>query len=416
MNLPRGPSILAGDAWTGQIACEADFLATALLSACGLLGAWVAVAGETRTTSLVSIGPDGGNGPFEAEYADTSEDGSRVFFETEDSLLAADSDEVTDVYERHGEALSLVSVGPQGGNAELGAYYFASFANGTRVLFGTDESLVSGDSDEAEDIYERSGGTTTLLSTGPEGGNGAANATYTASSADGSRIFFLTKEKLVSEDEDESRDLYERFAGTTTLLSTGPGGGNDAVDTSFVARSSADGQRVFFLTKEQLVEEDEDTAEDIYERFDGATTLISTGPEGGNAETGVFGLKISTDGTRVFFTTSESLVSADGDGGSDGYERSAGVTSLVTTGPSGNSGSRRQSPRGSPPTAPAPSSPPVPLWSPPTPISRPTPTYAPPGSRAWSRSARRAATAPTRRNRGGSPATESTSTSSPTSS
>ena len=313
-------------------------IATVLAGACGLCAAWVALAAETRTTSLVSIGPDGGNGPFEAEYADTSDDGSRVFFETEDSLLAADSDEVTDVYERHGEALSLVTVGPQGGNAELAAYHFANFANGTRVLFGTDESLVSGDSDEAEDIYERSGGTTTLLSIGPEGGNGAANATYTASSADGSRIFFLTKEKLVSEDEDESRDLYERFAGTTTLLSTGPGGGNDAVDLSFVARSSADGLRVFFLTKEQLVKEDEDTAEDIYERFAGNTTLISTGAEGGNAETGVFGLQISTDGTRVFFTTSESLVGADGDTGSDGYERSGGVTSLITTGPSGNSG------------------------------------------------------------------------------
>ena len=298
---------------------------------------------ETRTTSLVSIGPDGGNGPFEAEYAGASEDGSRVFFETEDSLLAADSDEVTDVYERHGEALSLVSVGPQGGNAEIAAYHFASFANGTRVLFGTDESLVSGDSDEAEDIYERSGGTTTLLSTGPEGGNGAANATYTASSADGSRIFFLTKEKLVSEDEDESRDLYERFAGTTTLLSTGPGGGNDAVDTSFVARSSADGLRVFFLTNEQLVKEDEDTAEDIYERFDGATTLISTGPEGGNAETGRLRAQDLDRRNPGLLHESESLVSADGDGGSDGFERSGGVTSLVTTGPSGNAGSRRQS-------------------------------------------------------------------------
>ncbi len=91
---------------------------------------------ETRTTSLVSIGPDGGNGPFEAEYADTSEDGSRVFFETEDSVLAADSDEVTEVYERHGEALSLVWVGPQGGNAEIAAYDFGSFANGTRVCSG----------------------------------------------------------------------------------------------------------------------------------------------------------------------------------------------------------------------------------------------------------------------------------------
>ena len=327
----------AGDALIGRPSSSRAFIATVLARGLRPLGAWVALAAEPRTTSLISTGPDSATAPANPNSG-TPRRTALASSSKPTTRCGADSDEVTDVYERHGEALSLVTVGPQGGNAELAAYHFANFANGTRVLFGTDESLVSGDSDEAEDIYERSGGTTTLLSIGPEGGNGAANATYTASSADGSRIFFLTKEKLVSEDEDESRDLYERFAGTTTLLSTGPGGGNDAVDLSFVARSSADGLRVFFLTKEQLVKEDEDTAEDIYERFAGNTTLISTGAEGGNAETGVFGLQISTDGTRVFFTTSESLVGADGDTGSDGYERSGGVTSLITTGPSGNSG------------------------------------------------------------------------------
>ena len=42
-----------------------------------------------------------------------------------------------------------------------------------RVFFDTEEKLVAADTDAQFDVYERSGGTTTLLSTGPSGGNGS---------------------------------------------------------------------------------------------------------------------------------------------------------------------------------------------------------------------------------------------------
>ncbi len=67
---------------------------------------------------------------------------------------------------------------------------------------------MSADTDTIDDVYERSGGQTTLLSTGPTGGNGAFDARFEGASADGSRVFFLTDEPLVSADTDTSEDIY----------------------------------------------------------------------------------------------------------------------------------------------------------------------------------------------------------------
>ena len=88
----------------------------------------------------------------------------------------------------------------------------------------TSESLVSADTDAFQDVYERSGGVTTLVSTGPNGGNGAFHASSFISSVsdDGSRILFETSESLVSGDTDTRTDVYERSGGATTLVSIGP--------------------------------------------------------------------------------------------------------------------------------------------------------------------------------------------------
>ena len=113
------------------------------------------------------------------------------------------------------------------------------------------------------DVYERSGGQTTLISTGPAGGNGAFDPSFEDVSADGAHVLFSTDEALVSADTDTQIDLYERSGGQTTLISTGPAGGNGAFEPSFEA-VSADGARVLFSTDESLISADTDTAEDVY--------------------------------------------------------------------------------------------------------------------------------------------------------
>ena len=290
------------------------------------------------TTTLLSTGPAGGNGAFKPIFRGASADGTRVFFTTEEQLVAADTDSAGDVYERSGGTTTLLSTGPAGGNGAPDASFRGTSNDGSRVFIETSEQLVASDTDNAIDVYERSGGTTTLLSTGPGGGNGARDALVKAWSAGGTRVFIQTAEQLVGSDTDNALDVYERSGGTTTLLSTGPGGGNGPVD-ALLQDVSDDGSRVVFGTAEGLVGSDTDGRIDLYERAGGTTTLLSTGPAGGNGNFDAFFSAASKDGGRVFFETAEQL-SGDTDAFPDVYEREAGTTTRLSFGTSGGNGAQ----------------------------------------------------------------------------
>jgi hypothetical protein len=285
----------------------------------------------------VSVGPAGGNGAFDVFFDAPSADGSRAFFDTDEKLVAGDTDSNYDLYERRGAATTLLSTGTTGGNGAFDVFYADSSDDGTRAFFETDEKLTAADTDSSYDVYERAGGTTTLVSTGAPGGNGAFDVTFHAASRDGTRVFFESDEQLVGTDTDNQTDIYQRFAGTTTQVSIGPAAGNGPFFVAFGGVSD-DGTRVFFETDEQLVAADTDAFYDVYERSGGTTSLVSTGPAGGNANLDAGYRDISADGTRVFFQTAEVLVAADTDAQSDVYERFAGATTLISTGPSGGNG------------------------------------------------------------------------------
>ena len=288
-------------------------------------------------TALMSTGASGGNGTFDALLSGASADGTHVFFRTAESLVSSDTDNAGDVYERFAGTTTRVSTGPSGGNGTASSAFEASSRDGSKVFFSTEEALVAGDTDSAEDIYQRSGGSTTLISTGPSG-NGTQNAIYDGTSTDGSRVFFRTRSSLVAADSDGSVDLYERAGGSTTLVSTGPSGGNGAFDVQF-AGASDDGAHVFLTTKEALAAADTDGRLDIYKRSGGSTTLISAGVTGGNGAFDAYFAAASVDGSRAFFTTDESLVAGDTDSLQDIYERQGNTTTLISTGPSGGNGS-----------------------------------------------------------------------------
>jgi hypothetical protein len=287
------------------------------------------------TTTWVSTGPAGGNAVGGSASLDAiSSDGTRAFFRTAESLVTFDADGgQPDVYERSGGTTTLISTASA--NDGFGTFMEPAriAQDGARVFFTTDASLLPSDMDTEGDVYEHSGGTITLVSTGPSGGNGAFDAHFTASSEDGARVFFYTDESLVASDTDQTRDVYQRSSGTTSLISIGPTGANGLESVNPVA-VSADGSRVVFHTSEAMVASDTDSMNDLYERAGGTTSLISTGPAGGNGTFHADPRGTSRDLSRVFFTTDESLVSADTDGGaSDIYERSGGATTLVSTSP-----------------------------------------------------------------------------------
>ena len=85
--------------------------------------------------------------------------------------------------------------------------------DGTRVFFQTYEKLVTADTDATWlDAYERNAGATTLISTGPASTNGDAIAIWRGNSLDGTRAFFQTDEQLVTGDTDAFADTYAREA------------------------------------------------------------------------------------------------------------------------------------------------------------------------------------------------------------
>ena len=268
-------------------------------------------------TTLVSGAANTG---FVPNFAGASADGTRVFFTTSEQLSAADSDTTSDVYERSGGQLTLVSTG----TANTIAAFRGISADGTRVFFSTTEQLSAADTDTNSDVYERSGGQTTLVSTGTAN----TDASFRGASTDGTRVFFDTTESLSAADTDTAKDLYERSGGTTRLVSVGV-----ANTTANFVGASADGSRVFFDTTESLNAADTDTAVDIYER-DGETTRLVSG--GSAPTTDAFFRAVSADGTRVFFTTTESLSIADTDTATDIYKSTLTQTQTLNVGKAGD--------------------------------------------------------------------------------
>ena len=115
---------------------------------------------------------------------------------------------------------------------------------------------MAGDTDGWRDVYQRSAGTTTLVSTGAVGGNGQFDATYAGKSQDGARVFFHTDEPLEGSDVDTSQDVYARSGGATSHLSIGPAGGNGNDDfdyDAFFDGTSVDGSIAWLHTDEVLV-------------------------------------------------------------------------------------------------------------------------------------------------------------------
>jgi Tol biopolymer transport system component len=294
-----------------------------------------------------------------AVFGGVSADGSHVFFESSERIAAGDTDQSQDVYDwTSSGGPALASTAPGTGNEGFAATFRADSSDGSAVYFETSEALdPAADTDgEERDVYERSGGTTTLISTGPTGGDGPYPASLRWVSPDGSSaaVLFTTSEALTSDDEDSSQDVYERLGSTTTLISKSAEGGDGAFDATF-AKAAHDASHVLFVTAEKLLAADTDSSSDIYDASGGEVALISTGPEGGNGNhpAGLAGL--SVDGLRAFFTTEERLTEGDPDAEADIYERSGSTTRLVSVGNVGALGPNTPTLTATNPASPAPS-------------------------------------------------------------
>jgi prealbumin domain-containing protein len=294
-----------------------------------LAGMLLLVAGTPAhaARSLEKVSGASASGSY-TDYGGSSADGRHVIFVTSKQLDPADTDSQVDVYDNFNGVNTLVSIGTNGGNGAFPASFDFVSQDGATVVFETSEQLTPLDTDNARDVFTRTGITTTMVSKGPSGTSAPYDGFYEGASADASKIFFGTNESLVPTDTDTSFDSYMRGSGTTTLITTGPNGGNGSFAAEF-AGASQDGTHAFFQTAESLVSSDTDSQVDVYERVGSTTNLLSTGPNGGNGSFPATYRGTSTDGTKVFFSTDESLDSADA-GAEDIYKRAGGVTSIMS--------------------------------------------------------------------------------------
>lgn len=303
-------------------------------------------------TREVSLGPTGGNDAYNAQFEAADAVGTKVFFSTQERMVAEDTDRQVDIYMRNltNGTTTLVSGGegaclPGCGNGEFPTTFAGTDKNGIQVFFTSAERLAQGDSDTSVDLYVRNltTGEIKLVSTAEAGcgagcGNGEFDVSSRGISADGSHAYFTTAESLSAADGDTALDIYAHDVESgekTYLVSRGgcAGCGNAGTVPVFEG-SSADGNRVFFSSDEKLAEADADSSTDVYARDlpTGPTILISGSEVPGNVNVTANFAAASADGSHVYFTSAEGLVAGDNDAANDIYEWTEGAPLSLITG------------------------------------------------------------------------------------
>lgn len=289
--------------------------------------------------------------PTYAALLGLSEDAAHVFIWTNLDLAPAEDLDGTggDVYDLHRGSATLISTSssdPHAGAPVLPMSFIDSSADGTRAFLQAFSSFSPQDTDGCPDLYERAGGVTRLISTGPAATsvfppNVCDLPEYGGLSDDSNHVFFSSGDHLISGDEG-AYDIYQRVGDELSIVSDYPQEpASNCVDKPKFGDASADGRSVLFSTNAQISPEDQDTTYDVYRRGpDGGFTLISRGTDGGSQPCGFTGdraVALSDDGAVAIFETTASLSPQDVDHSPDLYSEEAGAVALVTTGPTDTS-------------------------------------------------------------------------------
>jgi Tol biopolymer transport system component len=248
------------------------------------------------------------------------------------------------LWHRGGMRVARISRGLLGGLADGGSYSPAVSGDGSVVAFASDApNLVVGDLNGLTDVFVwRHDPVTGLVSLlrvltrllgEPKG-----NSYQPAVSAEGNVVAFASDApNLVAGDDNDTIDVfaYDRSTGTTTLVSKGAGG-KAADGPSFSPAVSGKGERVAFVSMAADLGS-ADAAQPnvyVYDRDAGAPILVSRGAGGEPADSSSFSPAISADGRYVAFDSAASnLAGGDGNGDEDVFvhDTATGATTMVPT-------------------------------------------------------------------------------------
>ncbi len=336
---------------------------------------------EVWETSLVSRQAPGDTGNADSSLGSlTSANGRHVVIGSRSSNLMVgqqDNNNRTDVFlfDRVSNSMTLISgaLGSSSLTANGDSYPSAISADGSWVLFQSDASnVISGvtDSNGSWDVflYERSSGTTTLVSRALGSATSTPNnqSIPTAISADGNWVLFYSgATNLVSGVTDINAGtwdvfLFERSSGTTTLVSRALGSATTTANGNSISTAlSADGNQVLFRSTASNVISglnDSNSSDDVFlfDRTTGTTTLVSRalGSATTTANNSSFPTAISADGNQVLFSSrATNVISGVTDSNSSEdvflFDRATGTTTLVSRalGMASTTANNRSSPR-----------------------------------------------------------------------
>ena len=307
---------------------------------------------QAGTLVRASVDSSGTQGNGESDLAAISDNGRYVVFDTQaTNLFPNDQNGTWDivVHDLVTGATTNANVGSNGaqGNSVGGGGAISS--DGRYVAFWSYSSLVTGDTNNAADIFLRDlqAGTTTRLSVATSGTQGDHDSVSPAMTPDGRFVAFESSaDNLVPGDDNGVSDVFVRDVqnGTTRMASVDSNGvlGNA---NSVEAAISADGRYVAFLSlASNLVPGDTNGTWDVFvhDMTTGTTTRVNVASNGTQADGPSDYVRISSNGRFVTFDSdATNLVPADTNGMTDFFlhDRLTGSTeraSVDTGGVQGN--------------------------------------------------------------------------------
>ena len=281
-----------------------------------------------RRNNATTIPVVQGNATFEG----VSGDGEHVFYRLGESLVSFDATTESPALIANEGAPAVVNISEDGSHV-----YFISSA----VLTGSEET---GNGEAAtpgsQNLYVWQEGSVHLvgilaeedvtgfvsLTTWAESVAPGMEAAWdpSRSTEDGAILAFESRAMLTSYDNGGHVEIYryDAVAGTVECVSCKPNGGAATTDAkledvanglaptgggTLISNLTSDGSRVFFETAEQLLPQDTDQSQDIYEWNDGHISLISSAS--GTGVNYLYGM--TPDGKDVVFRTTDALVPQD---------------------------------------------------------------------------------------------------------
>jgi hypothetical protein len=310
------------------------------------------------------------------QYVGMTADASKVYFTSPDQLTPADKDTSVDLYmwSESTDSLTLVSAGTGGtaGNSDscsaswttqcgvvpfVNNFFSVTFAKGAIFGDGKSDNAIAANAGDiyfyspelldgekgianAENVYVFRHGSVkyvTTLTTGPycerepyySGECSAGPIVRMQVTPDGDHMAFLTATTLDGAENAGHTEMYryDPESGAVTCVSCGVSGTPATSDVWASANGSflTNDGRTFFSTADALVPRDSDGVRDVYEYVEGRPQLISSGTSGKASQRSILGINnglfvaqldgVSSDGTDAYFSTYDTLVPQDRNGG-----------------------------------------------------------------------------------------------------